>query len=156
MCRSARSYVPLGSFSLSSWISTRSCSPNDLLEGFEAGRVPPSGDDPERIALRRALVDEIDEVRLRRKARELDVVNHRGLGTVDGIAKDRQQPHVGYESMDASGNDVGSFPPEHVARRRLADDRLARPILELLAIPRDTARANRSALLKNSSSLAAA
>ena len=77
----------------------------------------------------------LDQVGARRQRAELDVVDQRRLGAVDGIAQGRDQHGVGQHLFDALGHDRGLMTPEHVAGRRLADGELARPSLELPAVP---------------------
>ena len=78
---------------------------------------------------------EVDEHRVGRERAALDVVDHARLRAVDRIAERRDEADVGERSLDALGDDVGVVAPEHVAGRRLADDRLAGPALELLPVP---------------------
>ena len=56
-------------------------------------------------------------------------------GAVNRVAQDRDQLRVRVMRLHPLGDELRVVPPDHVPGRRLADDRLALPALELVAVP---------------------
>ena len=122
-------------------------------ERFETRRVPAARHEAEPVGLGRAeLAHDVDEVRVGRDPVAPHVVHHRRLRAVDRVAQDGDQANVGMHLLDALRDARRVVTPDHVARRRLTDDRLAAPAVELVAVPVEAEFLDPLALFQNDSS----